>query len=226
MEKSFEQSRSTFISKTMSLMGLGLLVTFITAFIISRSDVLFTLVAGSRFNVIILALIEIGIVFYLTSRIGEMSVSSAKMWFMVYSVVNGLTFSVFFMAYTLSSIYVVFLTASVMFIVFGLIGINVRKDLSGIGSFLIMGVIGLLAASIINMFLNLPGLYFMISVIGVLIFCGLTAYDMQKVKNIHYEAYSYSQEVVDKYTVVAALTLYLDFINIFIYLLRILGKRR
>jgi FtsH-binding integral membrane protein len=226
MERTFENSKTSFISRVMTNMGLGLFVTFITAFLVANNETLLTLLLGSRFNIFILFLVEIGLVIYLTRRIGDMSLSQARFAFLIYAVVNGITLSTIFLAYNITTIYTVFLIASIMFIAAGFVGISVKKDLSAFGHFMIMALIGLILVSIINIFLRAAALDTAISFIGVMVFSGLTAYDMQKIKGIHYNAYRINSEDTGKYAIIGALTLYLDFINLFLYLLRLLGRRR
>jgi FtsH-binding integral membrane protein len=169
---------------------------------------------------------ELGLVVYLSRRIEKMSFAQARAGFFTYAVLNGLTLSAIFITYDISSIYYVFLIAAIMFIFAGFIGVTVKKDLSAMGHFLILSVIGLIAASILNIFLRMQAMDTLISFAGVIIFSGLTAYDMQKIKAMHYNAYNMEGERAAKYSIIGALQLYLDFINLFLYLLRLFGRKK
>lgn len=226
MERTFERSRTDFISKVMAHMGIGLFITFLTAYFTSTSPVLLSIIFSSQFVFLALMLGEIGLVVYLSRRLEKMTFTQARMGFLVYAVLNGLTLSVIFLAYELGTIYMVFLIAAVMFLCAGFIGMTVKKDLSAMGHFLILSLIGIIAVSIINIFFRMPALDSLISFAGVIIFSGLTAYDMQKIKALHYNAYSLDGETAAKYSIIGALNLYLDFINLFLYLLRLFRRRR
>jgi FtsH-binding integral membrane protein len=226
MERVYERSKADFVSKVMMQMGVGLFISFLTAYLTVRSDTLFNLVFGSTFIFLILMFSELGLVIYLTRSINRMSFAQARIGFYVYAVLNGLTLSSIFMIYNITSIYSVFLTAAIMFVISGLIGMSTKRDLSSLGRFFMAALIGIIAASILNMFLGLTSLDLMISIVGVLLFSGITAYDMQKIREIHYNAYNLDGEITAKYSILAALELYLDFINLFLYLLRLFGRRR
>ena len=173
----------------------------------------------------ILMLAELGLVFYLSARIEKMAVSTAQIMFMVYSALNGLTLSIIFFAYTLESISTVFLITAATFGATSLYGYVTKRDLSSVGSFMFMGLIGIIIASIVNIWLQSSALYFAVSVIGVLVFVGLTAWDTQKFKSM-YEVELQNPEAAAKISILGALNLYLDFINMFIFILRLLGNRR
>jgi uncharacterized protein len=224
MENTLERSKVDFISKVMGNMGAGLFITFLAAFFVSQNGAMQSLIYGSAFTVLLLFIAEISLVIYITRRIDSMSFSQARMYFFIYSALNGIMLSSIFMVYSLGSISSVFLIAALMFVISGLIGISIKRDLSAMGHFLRLSVIGLIVLIIVSMFV--PGLNFFVSLLGVAVFSGLTAYDMQKIKAIHYNAYNMSAEVVSKYSIIGALSLYLDFINLFLFLLRIFGKRR
>jgi uncharacterized protein len=224
MEKTLEGSKVDFISKVMGNMGAGLFITFLAAFFVSQSEAMQSLIYGSGFTILLLFIAEIALVVYITRRIDSMSFAQARMYFFVYSAINGIALSSIFLIYTATSISSVFLIAALMFVISGLIGISIKKDLSAMGHFFMLAIIGIIVLSVVSIFI--PGLNFIVSVLGVAIFSGLTAYDMQKIKAIHYNAYSMSNEIVSKYSIIGALTLYLDFINLFLFLIRIFGKRR
>lgn len=173
---------------------------------------------------IVLFLATLGIVFFMSFRINKLQPSTALMLFMAYAALLGLMLSSVFLVYTGTSITRTFFISAASFGALSLYGYTTRRDLSPIGSFLIMGVIGLVLAMLVNMFLKSTGLDFIISAAGVLIFAGLTAWDTQRIK----EMYSVQDDgtVAGRKAVMGALTLYLDFINLFLFLLRFLGDRR
>jgi uncharacterized protein len=224
MENTLIKSKVDFVSKVMTYMGVGLFVTFVTAYFVSTNDAMQNLVFGSGYSVMLIFLAELGLVIYLNKRINSMSFAGARFGFLVYSALNGVLLSSIFLVYTMVSIYSVFLIASLMFVVSGLIGLSTKKDLSAMGHFLMLSLVGVFILSIATIFI--PGINFLVSLLGVALFSVLTAYDMQKIKTIHYNSSSLSPEMVSKYSIIGALTLYLDFINLFLFLLRIFGKRR
>lgn len=224
MENTLVKSKVDFISKVMTHMGIGLLITFVTAFFVSTSETMQILLYSSPITVFILFFAELGLVIYINRRIEKMSFASARLSFYIYSALNGLTLSSIFLVYSLPSIYSAFLVASLMFIISGLIGISIKRDLSAMSHFLMLGIIGVIVLSVISFFL--PGINFFVSILGVILFSALTAYDMQKIKAIHYNSYRINSEAVSKYSIIGALALYLDFVNLFLFLLRIFGKRR
>ncbi len=166
----------------------------------------------------------IALVFFLSFRINAIQYSTAQMVFWLYSALNGVAFSVIFLAYTYQSIARVFFITAGTFGAMSLYGYTTRKDLSGWGSFLFMGLIGIIIASVVNLFWPGNMLQFLISVAGVIIFTGLTAYDTQSIKDDYIEGSS--SEVAGKKAIFGALRLYLDFINLFLMLLRLFGDRR
>ena len=172
----------------------------------------------------IVALAPLGVVLYMSFGIRNMSASRAQTMFWVFAFLMGLSLSTIFLTYTQASIARVFFITASTFGAMSIYGYTTKRDLTGMGSFLFMGLIGIIIASIVNIFMQSSMMYFVISVLGVLIFVGLTAYDTQKIKNM-YMAYD-SGEVTAKKAIMGALTLYLDFINLFIMLLRLFGARR
>ena len=172
----------------------------------------------------IVMLAPLGIVFYMSFGINKMSASKAQTAFWVFAALMGLSLSSILLVYTGLSVTRVFFISSATFGAMSLYGYTTKRDLTKFGSFLMMGLIGIIIASLVNIFLKSSMMYFAISIIGVLIFVGLTAYDTQKIKNMYVA--SDSGELVGKKAVMGALTLYLDFINLFIMLLRLFGQRR
>ena len=169
-------------------------------------------------------LAPLGIVFYMSFGINKMSSSKAQTVFWIFAALMGLSLSWILLVYTGKSVARVFFITSATFGAMSLYGYTTKRDLTKLGSFLMMGLIGIIIASIVNIFMKSTMMYFVISILGVLIFVGLTAYDTQKIKNMY--LVSDSGEVMGKKAVMGALTLYLDFINLFIMLLRLFGQRR
>jgi FtsH-binding integral membrane protein len=172
----------------------------------------------------VVMLAPLAVVFYMSARMGKMSVASAQTTFWIFASLMGLSLSSIFLVYTGASITRVFFITSITFGAMSLYGYTTKKDLTKFGSFLMMGLIGIIIASLVNLFLKSSMMDFVISILGVLIFVGLTAYDTQKIKNMY--TASDSGEMIGKKAVMGALTLYLDFINLFIMLLRLFGQRR
>lgn len=169
-------------------------------------------------------ILSVGLVFLVSFRVNHMQASTVQTIFWAYAALNGIWMSTILETYTSVSVVRVFFITAASFAGLSLFGYTTKKDLSGFGSFLIMGLIGILIASVVNIFLGSSMLHWMISVVGVLVFAGLTAYDTQKIKNMYLEADG--AEIAAKKSVMGALTLYLDFINLFIMLMRLFGERR
>ncbi len=213
----------SFVSKVYVWMGLGLLVTAITAYFVVSSGFVYTLAQNSiLFYGTIIA--EFGLVIYLSSRIQKMSAEAATTSFIIYSVLNGITISLILLIYTGASIASTFMTTALTFGAMSAYGYFTKRDLTSMRSYLMMGLVGLIIASVINMFWANSTMYWIISYAGVLLFVGLTAYDTQKIKKIG--AVVEGVQATQKMAIMGALTLYLDFINLFLFMLRILGNRR
>jgi uncharacterized protein len=220
-----QEASTIFLAKVFNLMTLGLALTGIIAYITANTGLAATIIGTPLFFVLIIA--ELGLVFYLSARVEKIQASTASALFIGYSVMNGLTLSVIFLAYTGSSIASTFFITAGMFGAMAIYGLVTKRDLSGLGSFLFMGLIGIIIASIVNIFLQSSSVHWAISFLGVLIFTGLTAYDVQKIKRIGEEGImAQGDEVVRKGAVMGALALYLDFINLFLMLLRFFGGSR
>ncbi len=172
----------------------------------------------------VLMLAPLGVVFYMSFGIAKMSASKAQTVFWIFAALMGASLSSIFLVYTGASITRVFFITAGTFGAMSIYGYTTKRDLTKLGSFLMMGLIGIIIASLVNIFLKSSMMYFVISIIGVLVFVGLTAYDTQKIKNMYLS--SDSGEIIGKKAVMGALTLYLDFINLFIMLLRLFGQRR
>ncbi|MEK9673866.1 MAG: Bax inhibitor-1/YccA family protein [Rhodospirillaceae bacterium] len=211
-----------YMLRVYNYMCIGLGLTGAVAFTTSTSQSLMQAIYGTPLQWVVM-LAPIGFVFFLAARIHAIKASTAQVLFWVYSGLMGLSLAYIFVAYTGESVARVFFITSGAFAGLSLYGYTTKKDLSGMGTFLIMGVIGILIASIVNIFLASSGLHFVISVLGVLIFAGLTAFDTQRIKAIYLEADH--GEVHEKKAIMGALTLYLDFINMFVFLLQLFGNR-
>jgi len=207
-------------------MTAGLALTGVISFGIAGNPTMIRTLVSSPMLFFGLIIGEFALVLYLSARIMQMSASRATLAFAGYSILNGITLSVIFLAYTGAEISLAFFTAAGTFAGMSLYAMTTKRDLSGIGHYLIMGLWGIIIASVINIFLRSPSLYYMISYIGVFVFIGLTAYDTQMIKrwNDQYGA-SITEEQYVKLSILGALKLYLDFINIFLFLLRIFGRR-
>ena len=201
----------------------GLALTGIIAFVSANTPVVFNAIFGTPLMWVVM-LAPLGFVFFLSFRINKMSYAAAQLTFWAFAAVMGLSIAWIFIAFTSTSIARVFFITAGMFAGMSLYGYTTKRDLSGWGSFLFMGLIGIIIAAIVNMFIGSTALQFAISVIGVIVFTGLTAYDTQSIKELYIE--SDSREIAGKKTIIGALRLYLDFINLFIMLLQLLGNRR
>lgn len=215
------KAQAAFMAKVYGWMFSGLSITGITAYFVYESELVYAL--GGSIYILFFALI--GMVWYLSARIDSMSATTASILFIAYSFVQGVVLSTLFAAYTMGSIASVFFITAGSFGALSAFGLITKRDLTGVGNFMFMGLIGIILASIVNIFLGSTILYTTISVLGVLIFAGLTAYDTQKMKDMYLSA-AEGREVATKTSIIAALSLYLDFINLFIFLLRLLGDRR
>ena len=205
-------------------MTLALALTGFTAYGVATSPGIITALYSNSVLLWGLVIAEFAIVFGVSAAINRLSLTTATLLFVLYSVINGALFSSIFLVYTMSSIASVFFITAGTFGVMALVGYTTKKDLSSMGKILFMALIGIIIATIVNIFLKSSGLEMIVSYLGVLIFVGLTAYDTQKIKNMLLMAPDAS-EASQKIALLGALNLYLDFINLFIYLLRIFGRR-
>ena len=211
-----------YMLRVYNYMAIGLAITGLVAFSAAQSIDLMQAIHGTGLRWVVM-LAPLGFVLFISARIHAMKASTAQTVFWVYSALMGLSLSYIFLAYTGASIARVFFITAGTFAGMSLYGYTTKRDLSGFGSFLFMGLIGIIIASIVNIFLGSTALQFTISVIGVLVFVGLTAYDTQSIKLIYSELDS--SEVAGKKAIMGALRLYLDFINLFIMLLSLFGSR-
>jgi FtsH-binding integral membrane protein len=228
-DASIDEGLRAYMLKVYNLMALGLAITGAVAygaFAMAVQDGQLTafgqLIYASAFRwVVILA--PLGMVFFLSARVHTMSVSAAQTAFWVFAALMGLSLSTIFLVYTGQSIVQTFFITAATFGALSLWGYTTKRDLTGMGTFLFMGVIGLIIAMVVNIFLASPALQFAISAIGVLIFSGLTAYDTQKIKEMYFDGDDVL--VAGRKAIMGALTLYLDFINLFTFLLSFMGNR-
>lgn len=221
-----ETAFSKLMRNVYAWMCAGLLMTALTAMGVAKNAELFTMLMTNKLLFWGIMIAEIALVIYLSARIMRMSFFSASLCFAAYSILNGVTMSFIFMAYTTESIAQTFLITAGTFGAMSLVGFFIKKDLSGLGRMLIMLLIGLIIASVINIFLASSTIAVILNYLGVIIFVGLTAYDTQKIKQmLQYSSYYGISEQTQKMALLGSLTLYLDFINMFLYLLRIFGNR-
>lgn len=219
------QAQKEFLMKVYAWMVGGLLLTGVTAFAFASSEALMSAVWGNPILRLVAILAPLGMVLAISGGINRLNSGLASLMFLGYSVLTGVMLSAIFVTYDPASIATTFFITSGTFAVMSVYGFVTKTDLSAMGSFLLMGVIGLILAMVVNWIIGSPALHFAISAIGVLIFTGLTAYDTQRLK----EAYVPGLEVTEegrKTAIVGALSLYLNFINLFLFLLRLLGGRR
>ena len=216
---------ATLFKSTYLQMGAALVITAITAYFLAGSEQFIELILTSRSVMWFAILAELGVVIWLSARLWSMSMTSATLLFILYSVLNGVTMSMIFMLYEPMVIAVTFFVTAGMFITMSLVGYVTRLNLSKFGGLFMMFLVGIIIASVVNMFLQSEPLYWIITYLGVIIFVGLTAYDTNKLKQLYAE-YGEADENGHKLALMGALTLYLDFINLFLFLLRIFGNRR
>jgi len=217
--------RSSFISKVYGWMALALGVTAVTAMVVASSQTLTAIFLGNRIVFYILLFAELGLVMGVTAAINRISAMTATLLFALYAMVNGLTLSAIFLIYTHTSIGTTFLITGGTFGIMSLYGYTTKRDLTSMGNLLVMVLIGMIIASLVNFFLKSTALHWIITYVGVIVFVGLTAWDTQKIKQIG-EAGFADADSRQKVAILGALTLYLDFINLFLLLLEIFGKRR
>lgn len=207
-------------------MTLALAITAVTSIVVASSPSLISTIATNSFLFYGLLIAELALVWILSANINKFTLSTATLMFVVYSVLNGVTLSLIFLIFTSSSIAMTFFITAGTFGAMALYGTLTKKDLSSWGNILFMALIGLIIATFANIFFKNEILYWIVSYAGVIIFVGLTAYDAQKIKNMLTEYGNEVNETTQKIALMGALSLYLDFINLFLYLLRIFGSRR
>lgn len=225
MERSQAQLRvNAFVRSVYNWMAVGLALTGGVAWFVANNEPVLRFVYQARW---IFFIGELALVFMLAARVGKMKASTATGMFMFYAALNGATMAFIFLVYTMSSIASTFFICAGTFAACSIFGWVTKKDLTGVGNFMFMGLIGILIASVVNIFLKSPGMQMIISYIGVIVFTGLTAYDTQKLKHMAMaQPAGLDAAVVRKGAIIGALTLYLDFILMFQYLLMIFGGNR
>jgi hypothetical protein len=218
---------SDYVRSVYNWMGIGLALTGFVAYYVSTSESLLRLVFGNPLLLMVLIVAELGLVFAIAGMVNRMSAATATALFVIYSGLNGVTLSSIFLVYVQTSIVSTFLICAATFIACSLYGWMTKRDLTSLGGFMMMGLIGIVIASLINLFLQSSSVSAIISYIGVFVFIGLTAYDTQKIKNMAMtQPANLDGAVIRKGAILGALSLYLDFINLFLMLLSIFGQRR
>jgi FtsH-binding integral membrane protein len=208
-------------------MFIGLTLTGFMAYFVSTNEAISHLIYSNRLVFFGLIIAELALVFSIAGMVNRMSASTATALFVIYSVLNGVTLSFIFLAYARASIVSTFFICSATFLACSIYGWTTKKDLTSLGGFLVMGLIGIIIASLVNMFIRSSAMSMVVSYIGVIVFVGLTAYDTQKLKNMAVtQPTNLDGAVVRKGAILGALSLYLDFINLFLMLLRIFGGNR
>jgi FtsH-binding integral membrane protein len=219
------QSLTSTLFKSLYLqMSAALTITGLVAYFLSQSQAYINMLLNNSAMLWIVLIAQVGVVIFLSARLHSMSMSTATILFILYSVLTGVSFGSLFLVYDMSDIIATFFVTAGTFFVTSLVGYVTRMDLSKMGSILFMLLIGLVIATVVNMFLGSEGLYMICTYAGVIIFVGLTAYDTQKIKRMFNE-YGTADDNGQKLALMGALMLYLDFINLFIYLLRLIGDR-
>ncbi len=230
---SFENAQTTtqvqvngFIRSVYNWMAVGLGVTALVALFVASNESLMMLIRSNPIIFFGLMIAELALVFSISARVHKMQASTATGLFLLYSALNGATLSFIFAVYTAASIVSTFVVCALTFLACSIYGMTTKKDLTSLGGFLFMGLIGIVIASLVNMFIRSSAMTMIISYIGVLVFVGLTAYDTQKLKTMALsQPAGLDAGVIRKGAILGALSLYLDFINLFIMLLRIMGNR-
>ncbi len=217
---------STYMAQVYGWMTCGLLLTAFVSWYAANTPEVMQLVFANRITFFGLIIVQLGLVVLLSMMVHKLSGAVATGIFMLYSALTGLTMASIFLVYTYSSIASTFVVTAGMFGAMSLWGYTTKRDLSGMGSMLFMALIGIVLASLVNLWLKSTALMWAVTYIGVVVFVGLTAYDTQKLKNIGESINVEDKENLRRYSIMGALTLYLDFINLFLMLLRIFGNRR
>jgi FtsH-binding integral membrane protein len=213
---------SAFLWKVYAWMAIGLALTAVVAYTVAGSPDILRALVLNRIMFFALIIAEVGLVFFISARADRLAPPTAAGLFMLYSALNGVTLSVVLLAYTGESVAGTFVVTAGMFGALALFGSTTKRSLAGMGQFVMMGLFGLILASVIGIFWHNDALQFLISVVGVLVFTGLTAYDAQRLKQM---ALALPDGGVAGYAIVGALALYLDFVNLFLMLLRFTGRR-
>jgi FtsH-binding integral membrane protein len=217
--------QALFITKVYNWMALALFITGLVSYFTASSPEMLNIIVGSKLVFYGILIAELLLVIYLTRSIHKLSQSMVIAGFLTYAVLNGLTMSIIFLIYTSNSISTTFYVTAGTFGAMSLYGYYTKKDLTSLGNMAMMALIGIIIASIVNMFLQNDMMHWIITYLGVAVFVALTAYDTQKLKELGSKGFV-NDESMEKTSILGALTLYLDFINLFLFLLRIFGSRK
>ena len=218
----FDEGLRKHMLRVYNYMGVGLVITGLVAFAVANTPALYVPIFSSPLKWVVM-LAPLAFIMFLSFRIERVSFGTAQTLFFAFCAVMGLSMASIFLVYTGPSIALTFFATSAAFLSLSLYGYTTKRDLSGFGTFLIMGVVGLIVASLLNLWFKSPAMTLAISAIGVLIFAGLTAYDTQRIKSMY--AYVAGTDMIGKTVIMGALSLYLDFVNMFTFLLQFLGSR-
>ena len=217
--------QALFITKVYNWMALALFITGLVSYFVASSPEMLNIIVGSKFVFYGILIAELLLVIYLTRSIQKLSQNMVIAGFLIYAILNGLTMSIIFLIYTSNSIATTFYVTAGTFGAMSLYGYYTKKDLTSLGNMAMMALIGIIIASIVNMFLQNEMMYWIVTYLGVAVFVALTAYDTQKLKELGSRGFV-NDESMEKTSILGALTLYLDFINLFLFLLRIFGSRK
>jgi hypothetical protein len=221
----YDAGLRSFMLKVYNYMAIALGLSGTVAYAASTSEPLMNAIYGNPLLMWTVILAPLGFVLFLSFRINKMSFQAAQITFWVYATIMGLSLSYIFLLYTGASIAKTFFISASMFGAMSLYGYTTKRDLTGMGHFMLMGLVGIIIASVVNIFVQSSGMDLIISGLAVIVFVGLTAYDTQKLKTIYYQVAG-NTEAAGKASIMGALNLYLDFINLFIHMLRFMGDRR
>jgi FtsH-binding integral membrane protein len=219
----FDTGLRRYMLNVYNYMASGLALTGIVAYVVANTPSVYQAIFGTPLAWVVM-LAPLGFVFFLSFRVDKIKASTAQTLYWAFAAVMGLSMATIFLAFTGASIARVFFISAGTFAGMSLYGYTTKRDLSGFGTFLFMGLIGIILASLVNLFIGSSAMQFAISVIGVLVFVGLTAYDTQQIKEMYAEHYDH--ETLGKLSIMGSLRLYLDFINLFMLLLQLFGQRR
>lgn len=222
-QQAYDEGLRQQMLRVYNYMTAGLGISGLIAFLTSTSPAMMNAIFGTPLQYLVI-FAPLGFVLFLSFKIKDISASKAQTIFWVFCAVMGISLASIFMLYTGGSIVRVFFISSGMFAATSLYGYTTKRDLASMGGFMLMGLFGIIIASIVNLFMQSSGLDFAISLLGVVIFIGLTAWDTQRIKEMYDE--SYGSEANEKVAIMGALTLYLNFLNMFLFLLRLLGDRK
>lgn len=223
-ETSYDQGLRSYMLSIYNYMGSGLAITGLVAMMVASSETLMQLIFGTPLQWVV-ALAPLAMIFFVMPNIYNYSIGKAQAMFWIFAGLMGMSLSSIFIVYTGESIARTFFITASVFGAMSLYGYTTKKDLTSMGSFMIMGLIGVIVASLVNLFLQSSGLQFVISLLSVAIFIGLTAYDTQRLKQVYYQ-FAGTGDMATKAAIYGALQLYMDFINLFLQLLHLFGNRR